>query len=340
MIDDGRKSRGRRRESASFPAPVGKNVVPTDYQAVLERLKERIRAERLRVTMSANSAMVLLYWDIGKTILERQQERGWGARIIDRLSHDLNAVFPDMSGFSPRNLKYMRAFAEAWPDRAIVQRTVAQLPWRSNLALIEKLEHPEARLWYAQKTIENGWSRDILALQIESGLRERQGRAVTNFPVTMPPSDSDMAAQVFKDPYLFDFLGTADPRREREVERALVDHIQRFLLEMGAGFAFVGQMNLYLSAVDDLLRHPDDEPTIGLLLCKGKNRVIVEYALRGFTKPVGVADWETRLVGLATRRVAGQLAHRGGDRGGTILSDHTWYWTRNAGHLNSSRQRS
>ena len=307
MIDDGRKSRGRRRESASFPAPVGKNVVPTDYQAVLERLKERIRAERLRVTMSANSAMVLLYWDIGKTILERQQERGWGARIIDRLSHDLNAVFPDMSGFSPRNLKYMRAFAEAWPDRAIVQRTVAQLPWRSNLALIEKLEHPEARLWYAQKTIENGWSRDILALQIESGLRERQGRAVTNFPVTMPPSDSDMAAQVFKDPYLFDFLGTADPRREREVERALVDHIQRFLLEMGAGFAFVGQMNLYLSAVDDLLRHPDDEPTIGLLLCKGKNRVIVEYALRGFTKPVGVTDWETRLVDSLPDELQGSL---------------------------------
>ena len=307
MIDDGRKSRGRRRESASFPAPVGKNVVPTDYQAVLERLKECIRAERLRVTMSANSAMVLLYWDIGKTILERQQERGWGARIIDRLSHDLNAVFPDMSGFSPRNLKYMRAFAEAWPDRAIVQRTVAQLPWRSNLALIEKLEHPEARLWYAQKTIENGWSRDILALQIESGLRERQGRAVTNFPVTMPPSDSDMAAQVFKDPYLFDFLGTADPRREREVERALVDHIQRFLLEMGAGFAFVGQMNLYLSAVDDLLRHPDDEPTIGLLLCKGKNRVIVEYALRGFTKPVGVADWETRLVDSLPDELQGSL---------------------------------
>ena len=254
-----------------------------------------------------------------------------------------------MSGFSPRNLKYMRAFAEAWPDRAIVQRTVAQLPWRSNLALIEKLEHPEARLWYAQKTIENGWSRDILALQIESGLRERQGRAVTNFPVTMPPSDSDMAAQVFKDPYLFDFLGTADPRREREVERALVDHIQRFLLEMGAGFAFVGrqvqlelgdddfqidilfyhlklrryvvvelkavpfnaafvgQMNLYLSAVDDLLRHPDDEPTIGLLLCKGKNRVIVEYALRGFTKPVGVADWETRLVESLPDELKGSL---------------------------------
>ena len=212
-----------------------------------------------------------------------------------------------MSGFSPRNLKYMRAFAEAWPDRAIVQRTVAQLPWRSNLALIEKLEHPEARLWYAQKTIENGWSRDILALQIESGLRERQGRAVTNFPVTMPPSDSDMAAQVFKDPYLFDFLGTADPRREREVERALVDHIQRFLLEMGAGFAFVGQMNLYLSAVDDLLRHPDDEPTIGLLLCRGKNRVIVEYALRGFTKPVGVADWETRLVDSLPDELKGSL---------------------------------
>ena len=217
------------------------------------------------------------------------------------------------------------------------------------MALIEKLEHPEARLWYAQKTIENGWSRDILALQIESGLRERQGRAVTNFPVSMPPSDSDMAAQVFKDPHLFDFLGTADPRREREVERALVDHIQRFLLEMGAGFAFVGrqvqlevgdddfqidilfyhlklrryvvvelkavpfdpafvgQMNLYLSAVDDLLRHPDDEPTIGLLLCRGKNRVIVEYALRGFTKPVGVADWETRLVDSLPDELQGSL---------------------------------
>jgi predicted nuclease of restriction endonuclease-like (RecB) superfamily len=186
-------------------------------------------------------------------------------------------------------------------------------------------------------------------MQIERRLYERQGKAITNFPATLPPTDSDMAAQVFKDPYLFDFLGTAEPRREREVEQALVDHIQRFLLELGAGFAFVGrqvllevgdqdfyvdllfyhlklrcfvvvelkvgpfdpayvgQMNLYLSAVDDLMRHPDDKPTIGLLLCKGKDRLVVEYALRDVKKPIGVAEWETRLVETLPDELKGSL---------------------------------
>jgi|GEM_PF-3489689 len=146
-----------------------------------------------------------------------------------------------MSGLSPRNLKYMRTFAHAWPDRQIVQRTVAQIPWRSNLALLDKLDRSVTRLWYAQKTIKNGWSRDVLVLQIESNLHLRQGQAVTNFDLALPAADSDLAAQVFKDPYLFDFFGTANPRKEREVEQALVDHMQRFLLEMGAGFAFVGR---------------------------------------------------------------------------------------------------
>jgi predicted nuclease of restriction endonuclease-like (RecB) superfamily len=224
-----------------------------------------------------------------------------------------------MSGFSPRNLKYMRKFAEAWPDQTIVQRTVAQIPWRSNLALLEKLNDVETRLWYAQKTVENGWSRNILVMQIENRLHERQGQTVNNFAATLPPPDSDMATQIFKDPYLFDFLGTANLRKEREVEQALMDHVQEFLLEMGTGFAFVGrqmllevgdqdfrldllfyhlklrcfvvvelkavpfdpgftgQLNLYLSAVDDLMRHPDDKPTIGLLLCKSKNELVVEY---------------------------------------------------------------
>ena len=332
-----RKSRGSSREEASFPAPVGKTEMPAGYAAVLSELKKRIQSERLRVTLAANSAMVLMYWDIGKVILDRQERQGWGAKVIDRLSYDLKNSFPDMSGFSPRNLKYMRTFAEAWPEREIVQRTVAQIPWRSNLALLDKLEDHQTRLWYAHNTIENGWSRDILAMQIESNLHKRQGKAINNFDMSLPPAESDMAAQVFKDPYLFDFLGTADPRKEREVEQGLMDHIQRFLLELGAGFAFVGrqvllevgdsdfyldllfyhlklrcyvvvelkaisfdpgfvgQLNLYLSAVDDLMRHPDDLPTIGLLLCRSKNQLVAEYALRGFNSPMGVAQWETRL---------------------------------------------
>ena len=349
MSNRGRKTRGRSHQDATFPVPVGKGVLPTNYKAVLDGLKDRIRSERLRVTLSANSAMVLLYWDIGSAILDRQHQQGWGAKVIDRLSQDLRTAFPDMSGLSSRNLKYMRSFAAAWPDREIVQRTVAQIPWRSNLALLEKLDRPDTRLWYAQKTIENGWSRDMLVLQIESRLHGREGKAVTNFNATLPPDDSDMATQVFKDPYLFDFLGTAAPRTEREIEQALVGHIQDFLMELGTGFAFVGkqvlleigdqnfyadllfyhlklrryivvelkavpfdpafvgQMNLYLSAVDDLMRHPDDEPTIGLLLCKSKHRLVVEYALRGFDKPMGVADWETRLVESLPTELKGSL---------------------------------
>ena len=174
-------------------------------------------------------------------ILDRQAREGWGARVIDRLAEDLQAAFPEMRGLSPRNLKYMRAFAGAWPDARIVQRTVAQLPWRQNITLLERLGDPKARLWYAEKAIRHGWSQPILALQIAGRVHDRQGKAVNNFKDTLPPADSDLACQVFKDPYPFDFLGTADPRREREVEQALVDHVQRFLLELGSGFAFVGR---------------------------------------------------------------------------------------------------
>ena len=344
-----RKSMGRRRAGASIPTPPGRGELPAEYATLLGEIKERIRTERVRVVLAANQVMVLLYWDIGKAILARQEREGWGARTIDRLSHDLRQAFPDMRGFSPRNLKYMRAFAAAWPEREFVQRTVAQIPWRSNLALLHKLDLPETRIWYARKAIEQGWSREILELQIRARLYERQGGAVTNFQRTLPPADSDLATQAFKDPYLFDFLGTAEPRTERELEQGLVDHIQRFLLEMGAGFAFVGQqvllevgasdfrvdllfyhlqlrrfvvvelkavpfspdfvgqMNLYLSAVDDLMRHPDDAPTIGLLLCKGKDRMVVEYALRDLAKLVGVADWETRLVEVLPDDLKGSL---------------------------------
>jgi len=248
-----------------------------------------------------------------------------------------------------RNLKYMRAFASAWSERQIVQEGFAQITWYHNIALLERLGDSQTRLWYAQKTIANGWSHNILIMQIENAAHEREGKAITNFPATLPPPDSDMAVQVFKDPYLFDFLGTADPRREKEVEQALMDHIQRFLLELGVGFAFVGRqvyleigsqdfyldllfyhlklrcfvvvelkavafdpsfvgkLNLYLSAVDDLMRHPDDKPTIGLLLCRSKNRLIVEYALRDFKKPIGVAHWQTKIVRSLPKELRGSL---------------------------------
>ena len=347
--DGERSAIGRARKDAMFPATSPRTALPSDYAAILDDLKQRIQQERLRTVMAANAAMVLLYWDIGRTILERQDREGWGARVIDRLSTDLREAFPDMQGLSPRNLKYMRAFAAAWPDRAIVQQLAAQIPWFHNCILLDRVQGPADREWYIRQTIQNGWSRNILALQIESRLHKRQGKAVTNFPATLPPSDSDMAAQVFKDPYLFDFLGTADPRREREIEQALVDHIQRFLLELGTGFAFmgrqvhlevgakdyyldllfyhvrlrcyvvvelkavpfdpafVGQMNLYLSAVDDLLQHPDNKPSIGLLLCKEKDRITVEYALRDLRKPIGVAEWRTRLVESLPKRLQGSL---------------------------------
>ena len=328
---------GRSRPEAAIPVPPGVEGLPADYAELLKEIKERISRERVGVVLAANRAMVSLYWDIGRSILARQSREGWGAGTIDRLAHDLRGAFPDMRGFSPRNLKYMRAFAAAWPDREVVQQVVAQIPWGHNIALLEKVLGAGERLWYATRTQEAGWSRSVLTRQIESKAHQREGSAITNFPQTLTPADSDLATQTFKDPYLFDFLGTAEPRTERELEQRLVDHIQRFLLEMGAGFAFVGrqvllevgdsdfrvdllfyhlklrrfvvvelkavpfspafvgQMNLYLSAVDDLLRHSEDAPTIGLLLCKGKDRLIVEYALRDLAKPLGVADWETQL---------------------------------------------
>lgn len=344
-----RLAMGRTRKEASFPVAPTKAVLPGDYAATLQELKKRITQKRLRVVMAANAGMILLYWDIGQIILQRQKNEGWGAKVIDRLSDDLRKAFPDMQGLSPRNLKYMRAFAAAWSDMAIVQAVLAQITWYHNIALLEKLDSSQARLWYANKIRETGWSHNILLLQIENRLHERQGKALSNFPAVLPPVESDMANQVFKDPYLFDFLGTADPRREQEVEMALVDHIQQFLLELGAGFAFIGrqlhlevgnrdyyldllfyhvklrryivielkavpfdpafagQINLYLSAVDDLLKHTDDNPTIGLLLCRSKDKLTVEYALRDLKKPIGVAEWQTRLVRSLPKTLKGNL---------------------------------
>ena len=346
---DERKLRGSQREGASFPVRPLEMELPSSYSAAFALIKERIRTDRKRTILAANAAMVMLYWDIGKTILDRQRQEGWGTKVIDRLSYDLCEAFPGMRGLSPRNLKYMRSFASAWPDRQFVQQVAAQIPWFHNVVLLNKIKDTATRLWYAKKAGEEGWSRSLLVTQIETRLHDREGRAVTNVGATLPAAESDMAAQVFKDPYLFDFIGSATLRNEREIEQVLVDHIQHFLLELGAGFAFVGrqvllevgnrdfyadllfyhlklrcyiiielkavpfdpafigQMNLYLSAVDDLMRHPDDEPTIGLLLCKSKERLVVEYALRGVNKPMGVAEWETRLVDSLPAELKGSL---------------------------------
>jgi predicted nuclease of restriction endonuclease-like (RecB) superfamily len=193
---------------------------------------------------------VLHYWQIGRDILAQQRQHGWGAKIIDQLAHDLNHAFPEAEGFSPRNLKYMRAFAEAWPDEAMVQQLVAQIPWGHNVRLLDNVKDLAERQWYIRKTIEHGWSRAILELQIESRLYQRQGKAVTNFTRTLPPPQSDLAGEVLKDPYAFDFITLAEDARERELQKGPLAHIRQFLLELGAGFAFVGE-NVHLEVGGD-----------------------------------------------------------------------------------------
>jgi predicted nuclease of restriction endonuclease-like (RecB) superfamily len=329
----------RKRPDSRSPSSKPKSdLVPADYEAFLGELKERVRTAQLRAAVAVNRELVLLYWQIGRDILARQKARGWGAKVIDRLSRDLRREFPGMEGFSPRNLKYMRAFAEAWPEEPIVQQLVAQIPWGHNVRLLDQVKDRSAREWYARQTIENGWSRSVLEHWIESDLHARSGKASTNFERSLPAARSDLARELLKDPYDFQFLATAREAQEREIERGLVAHIREFLIELGAGFAFVGQqyhlevggedfyidllfyhlklrcyvvvelkttefkpehagkMNFYLSVVDDLLRHPDDQPSIGIILCKSKNRVIAEYALRDLAKPVGISSYVTRLV--------------------------------------------
>jgi predicted nuclease of restriction endonuclease-like (RecB) superfamily len=221
--------------------PPALTETPSGYAAWLADLKARIHTAQQRAALAVNRELVLLYWQIGRDILERQERQGWGAKVIERLAHDLRIAFPDMKGFSPRNLKYMRAFAEAWPDNEFVQGVLAQLPWYHQLALLDKLRTADERRWYAAKAIENNWSRNVLVIQIETGLRERSGTAVTNFSTQLPRAHSDLARESLKDPYRLDFLGLGADADERAIESAIVEHITRFLLELGAGFAYVGR---------------------------------------------------------------------------------------------------
>lgn len=274
-----------------------------------------------------------MYWHIGKIILENAE---WGNKFIDNLSIDLKMEFPEITGFSVRNLKYMRKIAQEYPDFEFVQQVVAQIPWGHNLVLLDKIKNFEVRKWYIQQSIQNGWSRNILNMQIDSKLYERQviSEKMTNFQNTLPDIQSDLVLQTMKDPYIFDFISLKGKVKELEIENAMIDKIKNVLIELGNGFAFVGnqykltvgnkeyfidllfyhlklkcyivvelkarefepadagQLNFYLSAIDDLVKDETDQPSIGLLLCKTKDKFTVEYALKDVNKPIGVSAYK------------------------------------------------
>ena len=216
-------------------------MMPTDYGQWLADIKNRVLTARQRAALAVNAELVSLYWHIGRDILQRQAAQGWGSKVIDRLGRDLREAFPEMKGFSTRNLMYMRTFAEAWPDFKIVQQAVAQLPWGHNVLLLNRIKEQEARLFYVQKAIAENWSRATLEVHIKNRQHERQGKAVTHFAARLPAPTAALAQETLKDPYLFDFLSLSEDAQEREMENALVQHITRFLLELGSGFAFVGR---------------------------------------------------------------------------------------------------
>ena len=361
-----RGSRGKTREGAFFPVPPSSSEMPPDYTMVLARLKRRIAAAQTRAALAVSRELVALYWHVGATIVQRQMNAGWGDAVVERLAHDLRHAFRDLEGFSPRNIWRMRAFYLAWsraPKKLTrpvsetgarratekLPQAVSEIPWGHNIVLLQQLDRPQDRLWYAEQTRAQGWSRAALQAQIAKKAHARQGKAVTNFTRALPPPQSELARQALKDPYTFDFLTIGREAHERVTERDLLAHVREFLIELGAGFAFIGnqvkltvgdadsfidllfyhvrlrcyvvvelkatafkpehagKMNFYLSAVDDLLRHKDDQPSIGLLLCRSRNRVQVEYALRDIRKPIGVAQWETRIVEALPEDLKGSL---------------------------------
>ncbi|HLB53363.1 MAG TPA: PDDEXK nuclease domain-containing protein [Chlamydiales bacterium] len=308
------------------------------YAELLDILKDKIRSSQLKAAIFVNVELIQLYWEIGREILQRQKNEGWGSKVIERLAKDLKDSFPEMAGFSPRNLFYMKQFAEAYPEFSILQQAAAKIPWGHNMLLIDKFDDLDKRLWYAQKTIENGWSRNVLEMWIESDLYGRQGKAITNFSITLPQPDSDLANATLKDPYCFDFLSMREKADEAEIEAGLIEHIQKVLVELGTGFAFVGRqyrveveeeefvidllfyhfklkrfivvelksgpfkpeyvgkMGFYLAAVDAQLKQPNDAPSIGMILCKTKKKLVVEYTLQENRRPIGVATYTTKLI--------------------------------------------
>lgn len=314
-----------------------------DYARMLTDIKTRIRTAQVKAAFAANREMILLYWDIGRLIAARQKREGWGAAVIPRLARDIRNELPEVKGFSERNIKRMLAFYRDYcnpaaivpqPAALLAEPLLHEVPWAHHVILMDKLPDLLTRRWYMEQTLANGWSRNVLALMIDSRAHERQGKAITNFTDRLPPAQSDLAQQTLKDPYIFDFLTLEEPFHERELETSLVRHLEKFLIELGQGFAFVGRqvhldvgeedfyvdllfyhlrlrcfvvielkkgafkpeyagkLNFYLNVVDDRLRHASDSPSIGLILCQDKNRLVAEYALKGMRKAIGVSEYQ------------------------------------------------
>ncbi|OJW50194.1 MAG: hypothetical protein BGO67_02385 [Alphaproteobacteria bacterium 41-28] len=303
------------------------------YFSTLKALKDEIYKARVRAHLAINKELTLLYWRIGKEIIVRKQELGWGSKVIDLLSQNLRHEFPEMKGLSTRNLIYMQTFASAYPNYEFTQELPAQITWYHNQTILDKLSDPEKRIWYIKKTIENGWSRNVLVHQIESRLYERQGKAITNFKNTLPSRTSNLAQNLFKSEYNLEFLGIKEAIHERQLENKLIERIRDFLLELGTGFAFVGsqykimvagdeffidllfyhvklqcyivlelksrkfepsylgQLEFYLTVIDSQIKLPSDKPSVGLLLCKEANQLVVEYALKTKSQPIGVSKY-------------------------------------------------
>ena len=343
--------------------PNASMLMPEGYDSWRKAIEVKIETAKLNAALHVNSDMLSLYWSIGKDILSKQEEQGWGKQVIAQLSRDLSVRFPDDRGYSERNLGYMKQFAKEYPyypilqvplakiqkspilqvalaklpnDSKSVQVPLTQISWYHHISLIPKVKEIENRAFYIMATAHEGWSRDTMLSQIANGYIEAKGRSINNFDLTLPPPQSDLARYTFKDPYNFSFLGTVALQNELDIEKGLASRVVEFLLEMGKGFAFIGRqyhlsvdesdyyidilmyhlqlhcyvvvelkavefkpefvskLNFYISAVDEQVKSPEDKPTIGLLLCRSKSDTKARYALRGFTQPLGIAEYETQ----------------------------------------------
>ncbi len=306
-----------------------------EYLQLLQDIKVRVRSAQIKAAISVNKELLGLYWDIGKMITKKQAKSRWGDSVVDMLAGDLKRDFPEMKGFSRANLFNIRQWYLYYSKiDETVQQLVRQLPWGHNMVILNKIKDPTEATFYLTETIKNNWSRNVLIHQIEGGLHLRKGKILHNFEATLPVQLSDLARQTLKDPYIFDFLSLREEAQERELERELTKHITKFLLELGAGFSFVGsqyhlevsgqdyyidllfyhlnlrcyiiielktgefkpeyagKLNFYLSVVDQMLKQEVDKPSIGIILCKSKDKVIAEYALKDMSKPMGVSEYK------------------------------------------------
>ncbi len=317
-----------------------------EYRDWLKELKQKVRQAQIKAAVKVNTTLLEFYWELGTDIVEKQKSASWGSGFLKQLSKDLTAEFPDIKGFSEVNLSFIRRWVAFYKkhdtnfvttcdeiSKKIIPQ-LTQIPWGHNRVIISKCKSKEQALFYVNKTIENGWSRSVLTHQIESQLYKRQGKAITNFAKTLPSSQSDLAGELIKDPYNFDFLSLREDYNERELESALLDHITKFLLELGSGFAFVGRqkalqvgereffidlifyhtkmqcyvvvelktvdfepefagkLNFYIKAIDEKIKTERDNSTIGILICKSKDKTVVEYALSDIYKPMGVSEYQ------------------------------------------------